>query len=84
MPDVGLLHRVEEVEQSGDVVGVVLQRAVHGIPDGLVRREMNDDVDVMVPEDLAQGCLIGQIDVVEGDVPACDALRLVRLPPGSC
>src|SRR6266568_3324192 len=59
-------HRAQQADRAADVDVEVVERDRHGLPDGLLGREVNDGADVVGTEHAIQAARVAQVDVVDG------------------
>ena len=60
-----LLHRFADGQRAVEVVAIVFHRLGHGLADGLVRRKVDDRIDLVFGKDLVHRRKVAAIRVVE-------------------
>ena len=62
------LHRLKQVDAAGDVILIIVQRDLGGLPYRLESGEVDDGVDILFGEDFVQGLAVADVGLVETEI----------------
>ena len=72
-----ILHGLEEIEGTGDIIIVISQRLLDRFGDGFQASKMNDEVERFGTEELVELVGVEEVDFVEIGLRAGDLLDFV-------